>query len=97
MLICVPLSIKYGISLDNFVFSKARIVQTANQIGVAFIIPFHVLYMLSEIDLKSFTDITNMMVISAGLLVTYIIIFYFSGEKIIIEWEMSFSLNISPH
>jgi ABC-2 type transport system permease protein len=92
MLVGVPLSIIYGISFGVFVSGKVSSAQTAYQIGGASLIPFYVLYVMGEIDLVSLTSTTNILIISAGIFVAVVILYFiskatFNREKILTEWK----------
>lgn len=92
MFIGVPLSIIYGVSFGVFVSAKVNSAQSAYQMGAASLIPFYVLYVMGEIDLVSLTSTTNLLLISAGLLVAVILVYFlskatFNREKILTEWK----------
>ncbi|MEM0163959.1 MAG: ABC transporter permease subunit [Thermoplasmata archaeon] len=92
MFIGVPLSIIYGVSFGVFVSAKVNSAQTAYQMGAASLIPFYVLYVMGEINLVSLTSTTNLLIISAGLLIAVIVLYFlskttFNREKILTEWK----------
>lgn len=92
MLIGVPLASIYGISFGVFVSAKVSSAQTSYQIGAVSLIPFYVLYVMGEIDLVSLTSTTNLLIISAGLLIATILLYFvskttFNRKKILTEWK----------
>ncbi len=92
MLVSIPFSMMYGVSFGVFASSKARSVQSAYQLGGITLIPFFVLYVMGEIDLISLTSSTNILIISAVLLIANIVMYSiskltFNREKILTEWK----------
>ena len=92
MFIGTPLAIIYGISFSVLVSSKVNSVQSAYQIGATSLLPFYALYVMGEINLISLTSSTNILLISAGLLIAVVILYFvskktFNREKIIMEWK----------
>ncbi|MEM4171173.1 MAG: ABC transporter permease subunit [Thermoplasmata archaeon] len=92
MFIGVPLSIIYGISFGVFASAKVTNPQTSYQMGGISLIPFLVLYVMGEINLVSLNSTTNLLIISAGLLIAVIFMYFltkatFNREKILTEWK----------
>lgn len=92
MFIGVPLSIIYGISFGVFASAKVSNPQTSYQMGGISLIPFLVLYVMGEINLVSLNSTTNLLIISAGLLIAVIFMYFltkatFNREKILTEWK----------
>ncbi|MEM3334547.1 MAG: hypothetical protein QXY47_00720, partial [Thermoplasmata archaeon] len=66
--------------------------QTSYQMGGISLIPFLVLYVMGEINLVSLNSTTNLLIISAGLLIAVIFMYFltkatFNREKILTEWK----------
>lgn len=92
LFIGVPLAIMYGTSFGIFISAKANNVQTAYQIGAASLIPFYILYIMGEVNLVSLTTNTNLLIISLGILIAVVIVYYlskatFNRERILTEWK----------
>lgn len=91
-LIGVPIASTYGITLSVFVSSKVGSAQAAYQGGAITLIPFFVLYIMGEIGYVSLNDTTNILLISAGLLVVAVVTYFvsratFGREKILTQWK----------
>lgn len=92
MLIGIPFAAMYGVSFGVLASSKSSSVQTAYQIGGISLIPLIVLYVMGEIDLISLTSIANISIISAGLLIADIFMYFiskatFDRRKILTDWK----------
>lgn len=94
ILLCtaIPLASTYAITFSVFISSKINNVMGAYQMGGATLIPFLVLYVLGEIGLVKLQDTSNVLLISAALLVATIAMYFlskasFGREKILTEWK----------
>lgn len=92
LFIGVPLAIMYGTSFGIFISAKVNNVQTAYQIGAASLIPFYILYIMGEANLVSLTTNTNLLIISLGIFIAVLIVYYlskatFNRERILTEWK----------
>ena len=88
----MPLAMLYGISFGTLASSRATSVQTAYQFGAASLIPFFILYVLGEVQVISLSGSTNILIISLGLLIATIGIYFlsrnsFNREKILTVWK----------
>ena len=92
LLVAVPAAATYAITLSVFVSSKVDSVMGAYQGGGVTLLPFLALYVMGEIGLVKLNDTTNILFISAGLLVIAIFMYFisratFGREKILTEWK----------
>lgn len=92
LFVAIPASMTYAITLSVFVSSKVDNVMSAYQGGGVTLIPFLVLYVLSEIGLIKLIDTVNIAIISAGLITVAILMYFisrntFGREKILTEWK----------
>lgn len=92
LFIGAPLACIYGVSFGVFVSSKTTSVQSSYQIGVFSISPFFILYILGEVGVVNLNSNTNLLFISAGLLVAVILLYFlskvtFNREKILTQWR----------
>lgn len=92
LLVAVPASSTYAITLSVFVSSKVNNIMSAYQGGGITLIPFIVLYVLGEIGLIKLYETTYVLIISAGLIAIAVIMFFisrgtFGREKILTEWK----------
>lgn len=92
LLVAVPASSTYAITLSVFISSKVSNVMSAYQGGGTTLIPFLVLYVLGEIGLVKLYETPSVLMISAGLIAIAIIMYFisratFGREKILTEWK----------
>ncbi len=92
VLIAVPLACLYAISFSVFVSAKVNSTQTAYQLGVLTAVPFFILYVLGELGIVSLVSDTNILIISAALLVMAVVMFFisratFKREEILTSWK----------
>jgi ABC-2 type transport system permease protein len=88
----MPLAMLYGIAFGTLASSRATSVQTAYQFGAASLIPFFAIYVLGEVQVISLSGTTNILIISLGLLIATVGIYYlsrnsFNREKILTVWK----------
>ncbi len=91
-LVAVPTAATYAITFSVFVSSKVNGAQTAYQVGAVTMIPFFALYVMGEAGFVNLNDTTNILYISAGLLVAAVVMYYvsraaFGREKILTQWR----------
>jgi ABC-type Na+ efflux pump permease subunit len=91
-LLGAPFACIYGVSTGLFVSSKVNNIQGAYQIGAFSLIPLYALYILGEIGIVSLSSNTNLLIISAGLLVAVILMYMlsratFNRESILTKWK----------
>ena len=92
LLLASPLACLYGVNFGVLTSSRSSNVQTAYQMGVVSLIPFFVLYVMGEIGIVSLNTNSNILIISAILLIVVIALFYisaatFSRESILLRWK----------
>ncbi len=86
-----PIACILSIELNIWVSSKAKDIRTAQQMGLFIFIPFGAVSFLTEINVISLT-VTNLLIMSAVLLVIDSIVFYmvkatFQREEILTKWK----------
>ncbi len=92
LFIGAPLACIYGVSFGVFVSAKVTSVQGSYQIGVLSISPLFILYVLSEAGVVNLNSSTNLLLVSAGLLVAVVVLYFlskatFNREKILTQWK----------
>lgn len=92
ILIAMPITVTYAITLSVFVSSKVNNVMAAYQSGGVTLIPFFVIYVMGEIGLIKLTNTTNIFLISGVLLVVAILMYFvskgtFGRERILTQWR----------
>ncbi len=90
-LLLAPLACLLSVGYNVLVSSRVNDVRTAQQLGTLVLLPFGVLYLLSEIQVITLTTNT-MLIVAAILAVTDIILFYlvrvtFRREEILTKWR----------
>ncbi len=91
LLLLAPLACLLSVGYNVLVSSKVNDVRTAQQLGALILLPFGVLYLLSEIQVLSLTTNT-MLIIAAAMVVIDLIVFYlvkatFRREEILTKWK----------
>jgi ABC-type Na+ efflux pump permease subunit len=91
LLVVTPLAIVLSVGVNIVVSSKVNDVRTAYQLGALTVLPFAVIYVASEIGLVSL-DTTNLLIISAVVLLVDVVLFYlsratFRREEILTKWK----------
>jgi ABC-2 type transport system permease protein len=86
-----PLACVLGVGYNVLISSKANDVRTAQQLGTLIILPFGVVYLLSELRVLTLTT-NNLLIMAAVLLVIDLIVFYlvkatFKREEILTKWK----------
>ena len=91
LLLVAPLACILSIGVNVLISSRSNDIRSAQQLGSLALLPFAVVYFLSEFNIISLT-ITNLLIMSAVLFVINIIIFYivkstFQREEILTKWK----------
>ena len=91
LLLLAPLSCIFSIGINVLISSRSNDIRAAQQLGIFIIIPFAVVYFMSEFNFISLT-ITNLLIMAAVLLIIDIIVFYivkvtFQREEILTKWK----------
>ncbi len=91
LFLLAPLACILAVGYNVLVSSRANDVRTAQQLGTLILVPFGVLYLLSEISVLTLTTNT-MLIIAAALAVIDIVLFYlvratFKREEILTKWK----------
>ena len=91
LLLLAPLACLLSVGYNVLVSSRVNDVRTAQQLGALILLPFGVLYLLSEINVLSLTTET-MLIIAGGLAIIDVIVFYlvratFQREEILTKWK----------
>jgi ABC-type Na+ efflux pump permease subunit len=91
LFLLAPLSCILSIGFNVLISSRSNDIRAAQQLGLLIILPFGVVYFLSELNFISLT-ITNLLIMSAVLLIIDIIIFFivkatFQREEILTKWK----------
>jgi ABC-2 type transport system permease protein len=91
LLLLAPLSCIFSIGINVLISSRSNDIRAAQQLGIFIIIPFAIVYFMSEFNFISLT-ITNLLIMAAILLIIDIIVFYivtatFQREEILTKWK----------
>jgi ABC-2 type transport system permease protein len=91
LLLLAPLSCIFSICINVLISSRSNDVRAAQQLGIFIIIPFAIVYFMSEFKFISLT-ITTLLIMAAVLFVLDIIVFYiakttFKREEILTKWR----------
>ena len=86
-----PLAVILSIGYNVLVSSRVSDVRTAQTLGFLAVLPFGIIYILSEIGIFSL-DIQSLWIIAGAVFLVDILLFFFSGatfqrEKILTEWK----------
>lgn len=92
LLVAVPISSTYAITLSVFISSKVNNVMSSYQGGGLTLIPFLIIYVMGEIGFIQLDNTENILIISGALLVVAISMYFiskgtFGREKILTEWK----------
>jgi len=91
LLLLALLSCMFSIGINVLISSRINDIRAAQQMGASILIPFAIIYIMSEFKIISLT-ITNLLIMSAVLFVIDIIVFYiakatFRREEILTRWR----------
>jgi hypothetical protein len=91
LFLLAPLACVLGVGYNVLVSSKANDVRTAQQLGSLIVLPFGVVYFLSEFKVLTLTT-GNLLIMAAVLVVIDVIVFYlvkatFQREEILTKWK----------
>lgn len=91
LLLLAPLTCLLSIGYNVLVSSRSNDTRAAQQVGALILLPFGAIYVLSEINVLPLTT-TNLLIMSAALLVIDVIVFYmamatFQREEILTKWR----------
>jgi ABC-2 type transport system permease protein len=91
LFLLAPLACVLSVGYNVLVSSKANDVRTAQQLGSLIILPFGVVYFLSEFKVLTLTA-NNLLIMAAVLVVVDVIVFYlvkatFQREEILTKWK----------
>jgi ABC-2 type transport system permease protein len=91
LLVVAPLAIVLSVGVNILVSSRVNDVRTASQLGALMVLPFAVIYVGSELGAISL-DTSNLLIISAVLLVADVAVYYlsratFRREEILTKWK----------
>ncbi len=91
-IIAIPLACIYAISFSVFISGKVNSVQGAYNMGALSVAPFIILYVLGEIGIISLNNDTNVLIISAILLIMATFMFLvskatFHREEVLTNWK----------
>ncbi len=92
LLVGVPITTTYAITLSVFVSSRVNSVMAAYQGGGVTLIPFLIIYVMGEIGIIKLEDTGNVLIISGALLVIAVVMYFisratFNRDKILTEWK----------
>lgn len=91
LLLLAPLSCIFSISVNVLISSRINDVRAAQQMGIFIMIPFVIVFLMSELRFISLT-ITNLLIMAAVLFVIDIIVFNiakatFRRDEILTKWK----------
>jgi ABC-type Na+ efflux pump permease subunit len=91
ILLAAPLASLLGVELNVIISSRVNDVRTAQQLGTLLIMPFMVLYFLSEFGFFVLNDI-NLMILAGVVSIVDVVLFFisrttFQREEILTKWK----------
>jgi ABC-2 type transport system permease protein len=91
LFLLAPLACLLGVGYNVLISSRSNDVRTAQQLGVLILLPFGVVYLLSELRVVTLTT-TNLLIMAAVLVVIDAIVFYlvkatFQRDEILTKWK----------
>lgn len=91
LFLLAPLACILGVGYNILISSRANDVRAAQQLGTLIILPFGIVYFLSEFKVLTLTT-NNLLIMAAVLVVVDVIIFYlvkatFQREEILTKWK----------
>jgi ABC-type Na+ efflux pump permease subunit len=92
LLVGVSVTATYAITLSVFISSKVNSVMAAYQGGGVTLVPFLIIYVMGEIGIVKLDDTSNILIVSAVLLIVAVVMYFisretFGREKILTEWK----------
>jgi hypothetical protein len=91
LFLLAPLACALGVGYNILISSRANDVRAAQQLGTLIILPFGIVYFLSEFKVLTLTT-NNLLIMAAVLVVVDVIVFYlvkatFQREEILTKWK----------